>query len=181
LSGRPTKCRYCRYPATKGRCYGNHFSLYIWGVHWRHLANKTELSVCGSDVALCQITLTTCFFLTYICLLIYFLIYIFGFSLRTRPRPLCFQAGGRKRHFSWQLHSASPQNVACENMVTFRSFDRPGRLAEPMQLKFVMGEYAVGLLVHAIFGRISEWMGAGTHKTSTLGQILHFSLSQFKI
>jgi len=94
----------------------------------------------------------------------------------------CFHAGGRKRHFSWQLHSASPQNVACENnMVTFGSFDRPGRLAEPMQLKFVMGEYAVGLLVHAVFGRISEWMGAGTHKTSTLGQILHFLLSQFKI
>jgi len=28
--------------------------------HWRHLANMIELSVCGSDVALCQITLTTC-------------------------------------------------------------------------------------------------------------------------
>jgi len=25
LSGRPTKCRYCRYPATKGRCHDNHF------------------------------------------------------------------------------------------------------------------------------------------------------------
>ena len=24
LSGRPTECRYCRHPATKGRCHGNH-------------------------------------------------------------------------------------------------------------------------------------------------------------
>jgi len=29
------------------------------GVHWRHPANTTESSVCGSDAALCQITLTT--------------------------------------------------------------------------------------------------------------------------
>ena len=49
-------------------------------------------------------------------------------------------------------------------MITFGLFDRPGRLAEPMQRKFGMGEYAVGLLVHAVFGRISEWMGAGTHQ-----------------
>ena len=58
--------------------------VYIWGVHLHHLAYMTEPSVCGSDAALCQITLTTCFF-TYICLLIYFLIYIFGFSLRIGP------------------------------------------------------------------------------------------------
>jgi len=25
LSGRPTECRYCWYPASKGRCHGNHF------------------------------------------------------------------------------------------------------------------------------------------------------------
>jgi len=25
LSGRPTECRYCRYPAPKRRCHGNHF------------------------------------------------------------------------------------------------------------------------------------------------------------
>jgi len=25
LSGRLTECRYCRYPAPKGRCYGNHW------------------------------------------------------------------------------------------------------------------------------------------------------------
>jgi len=29
--------------------------------HWRHLANTIELSVCGGDAVLCQITLTTCF------------------------------------------------------------------------------------------------------------------------
>jgi len=29
--------------------------------HWRKLANTIEPSVCGGDVALCQITLTTCY------------------------------------------------------------------------------------------------------------------------
>jgi len=28
--------------------------------HWRHLANVIEPSICGSDAALCHITLTTC-------------------------------------------------------------------------------------------------------------------------
>jgi len=61
LSGRPTDCRYRRYLAAKGCCHGNHFlAFYIWGAHWRHLANTTELSMCGGDAALCQITLTTC-------------------------------------------------------------------------------------------------------------------------
>jgi len=31
------------------------------GSHWRHLANTIEPSMCGSDAALCQITLTTCY------------------------------------------------------------------------------------------------------------------------
>jgi len=39
LSGRPTKCRYCRYTAIKGRCHGNHVCLSIYGVYvgatWR--------------------------------------------------------------------------------------------------------------------------------------------------
>jgi len=35
-------------------------AFYIWGVHWRHLAHMTELSMCSGDAALCQITLTTC-------------------------------------------------------------------------------------------------------------------------
>jgi len=30
--------------------------------HWRNLANTIEPSVCGGDVALCQMTLTTCWF-----------------------------------------------------------------------------------------------------------------------
>ena len=30
----------------------------MW-IHWRHLANTTESSVCGGDAVLCQITLTT--------------------------------------------------------------------------------------------------------------------------
>ena len=24
MSGRPTECKYCRYPTTKGRCHRNH-------------------------------------------------------------------------------------------------------------------------------------------------------------
>ena len=34
-----------------------------WGAHWRHLANKVELSVCGDNAAFCQITLITCYVL----------------------------------------------------------------------------------------------------------------------
>jgi len=63
LSGRPTEFKYCRYPAPKGRCHGNHFlPFYTWGAHWRHLANTTKPSVCGGDAALRQITLTTCYY-----------------------------------------------------------------------------------------------------------------------
>jgi len=29
-------------------------------IHWRHLANAVELSVCGGDAALSQLTFTTC-------------------------------------------------------------------------------------------------------------------------
>jgi len=32
------------------------------GAHWRNLANTTEPSVCSRDAALCQITLTTCYY-----------------------------------------------------------------------------------------------------------------------
>jgi len=37
-------------------------AFYIRDAHWRHLANTTKLSVCGGDAALCQITLTTCYY-----------------------------------------------------------------------------------------------------------------------
>ena len=44
LSGRTTKCRYCRYPATKWRCHGNHFWLSIYAVYigatWRIRLNR---------------------------------------------------------------------------------------------------------------------------------------------
>ena len=40
-------------------------AFYIWGAHWRHLKNTTKPSMCGGDAALCQITLTTCFFSEY--------------------------------------------------------------------------------------------------------------------
>jgi len=47
----------------EGRCHGNHFLVFsILAAHWRDLANTTELSMCGGDVALCQITLTTCYY-----------------------------------------------------------------------------------------------------------------------
>jgi len=35
-------------------------SMRYMGAHWRHLANTTELTLCG-DAALCRITLTTCY------------------------------------------------------------------------------------------------------------------------
>jgi len=38
---------------TKGRCRHNHFmAFYIWGAHWRHLANTSKPSMCGGDAAL---------------------------------------------------------------------------------------------------------------------------------
>ena len=37
------------------------WAFYIWGAHWRNLANTTEPSMCGGDVALCHITLATCY------------------------------------------------------------------------------------------------------------------------
>jgi len=30
LSGRLTECRYCWYPAPKGRCHGNHLFFGFW-------------------------------------------------------------------------------------------------------------------------------------------------------
>ena len=63
LSGWPTECRYCQYLAHRARGHGNHFlAFFIWGAHWRHLANTTKPSVCCGDAALCQITLTTCYY-----------------------------------------------------------------------------------------------------------------------
>ena len=35
---------------------GNHV------LHWRHLASTTELSMCGGNAALCQISLTICYY-----------------------------------------------------------------------------------------------------------------------
>jgi len=58
FSGRPTKYRYCRYTATKGRF----LVFYIGGAQWRHPANATEPSVYGDVAALCQVTLTTCYY-----------------------------------------------------------------------------------------------------------------------
>ena len=35
-------------------------AFYVWGAHWRHLANTTKPSMCIGDAALCKITLSTC-------------------------------------------------------------------------------------------------------------------------
>jgi len=53
-------------------------SCHIWGVHWRNLANTTELFLYGGDAALCQITLTTCYHLFFG----YFLNLLFIFNPR---------------------------------------------------------------------------------------------------
>jgi len=37
-------------------------AFYKMGAHWRHLANTIEPSMCGGDAALCQITLSTCYY-----------------------------------------------------------------------------------------------------------------------
>jgi len=38
-------------------------TLYVYmGANWRHLTNTTERFVRGVDAALCQITLTTCYY-----------------------------------------------------------------------------------------------------------------------
>ena len=48
LSGQPIKRRYCRYPATKGQ-WQPFLPLYMWwDVHWHHLANMNEPSVCSA-------------------------------------------------------------------------------------------------------------------------------------
>ena len=49
-----------RSTVAKGCCYSNQFVFLYMGVHWRHLANTTEPSVCSGNAALCHITLTTC-------------------------------------------------------------------------------------------------------------------------
>jgi len=38
------------------------FGFLYMGCTWRHLKNTTEQSMCGGDAALCQITLTTCYY-----------------------------------------------------------------------------------------------------------------------
>ena len=65
LSGQPTKCRYCNTLQLRDVAMASIFmAFYIWGAHWCHLANTctTEPSMYGGDVALCQITLTTCYY-----------------------------------------------------------------------------------------------------------------------
>jgi len=41
-----------------------------WGAHSRNLANTIEPSECGSDAALCHITLTTCFHFCHIFIIV---------------------------------------------------------------------------------------------------------------
>jgi len=43
-------------------CMGPRNHVLHGDAHWRTLVNTNELSVCSSNVALCQITLTTCYY-----------------------------------------------------------------------------------------------------------------------
>jgi len=64
LGNRSTECRYCRYPAPKGRCYDNHvLAFYVWGVHWCHI--WWSLST-GLSTAL-HLVCTTCYVASLIC------------------------------------------------------------------------------------------------------------------
>ena len=38
------------------------FGFLYMGAQWRHLKNTTKPSMCGGDAALCQISLTTCYY-----------------------------------------------------------------------------------------------------------------------
>jgi len=38
-----------------------------WGVHWHHLTNAIEPSMCGGYAALCQIPFTTCYLIISVC------------------------------------------------------------------------------------------------------------------
>jgi len=58
-------------------------AFYIWGAYWRHLKNTTEPSMCGSNMALCQITLTTRYYgrpMHYIFALWFLCIFFFFYS-----------------------------------------------------------------------------------------------------
>jgi len=51
---------YCGGSRPPQLLLGSCLAFYIRGAHWRHLADMTETFMCGGDVALCQISLTTC-------------------------------------------------------------------------------------------------------------------------
>jgi len=55
------------------------FGFLYMGAHWRHLKNMTEPFMYGGDAALCRITLTTCYYYYYICLMS---VVCFGYSVR---------------------------------------------------------------------------------------------------
>jgi len=99
LSQQPTKCRYCRYPATKGCCCGNHFCLciYIWvyiGVIWQIWLNCPCAAAMRPYVKL----------LWPLVFLIYLLPYL---SFPLRISLLRFQAGRHKRRPYLLLSSLS--------------------------------------------------------------------------
>jgi len=52
--------RISRGRTVTGRTYS--LGCTRWGAHWRNLANTIVPSACGGDEAVCQITLTTCYY-----------------------------------------------------------------------------------------------------------------------
>jgi len=54
------------------------FGFLYMGAHWSHLLNTIEPSMCGGDAALCQVTLTTCLYIVWLCI---FMVTVLGNGL----------------------------------------------------------------------------------------------------
>ena len=54
-------CVRCGSTGAKYVAMATIFVFLYMGVHWRHLANTTEPTVCRGHAVFCQITLTTCY------------------------------------------------------------------------------------------------------------------------
>ena len=61
----PTDCQTCPrsiYSKQLSKVQNRYGADADGGAYWRRLANAIETSVCGGDAALCQITVTTCYY-----------------------------------------------------------------------------------------------------------------------
>jgi len=71
----------------------------MWA-YWRHLANTIEPSVCGGDAVLCQITLTTCSFLSHSSHLFYVLLLLYRCH-RQSVAAVLFHSSQKYRFFKF--------------------------------------------------------------------------------